>query len=200
MLAPDVLQATLDPVLEAHASVLGMVQLRCSAGWDAAATRGINVVQLAHVLHRACETHEVLSCVNGNGARVAQSDARALHLGTKTLSPAAVRAQRPEVLLGFSAHSVEELCRVAPSVDYATLSPIFAPVSKHDTRLQLGESAVRASCARNDLPIIALGGITPANALACLNAGAAGVAGIGRMLGARDPVSAISEFREALGL
>ena len=58
------------------------------------------------------------------------------------------------------------------------LAPVFAPLSKPAGMPPLGLDALRAITARARIPVIALGGVTEANAPLCVEAGAAGVAGI----------------------
>jgi len=62
--------------------------------------------------------------------------------------------------------------------DYVLLAPIFSPLSKDDGRPALGIEAIREFTRRSPTPVIALGGITNENVAACLEAGAAGIAGI----------------------
>lgn len=91
--------------------------------------------------------------------------------------------QRPPgaVPFGLSCHSGPDLARAAAyGASYALLSPVFAPTSKPlDQRPRLGLSGLGAHCRRATIPVLALGGVTPDSAAACIEAGAAGVAGIG---------------------
>ena len=87
---------------------------------------------------------------------------------------------RVQGLLGQSCHDLEELCRAAAVCDYATLSPIFAPRSKPaDRRPTLGLGGLSLACRQVRMPVLALGGLCPGRVAGCLQAGAAGVAGIG---------------------
>ncbi len=106
---------------------------------------------------------------------------------------------RPRVagLLGQSCHDLAQLQRAALCCDYATLSPIFPPLSKpQDARPALGVQRLAAAARAVRLPILALGGLTPAGVEACLRAGAWGAAGIGSF--ARpDQLSALAKALEA---
>lgn len=85
----------------------------------------------------------------------------------------------PGFLIGISCHSVDELkAAEREGADYAMLAPVFAPISKAPALPPLGLGALREACAAVAIPVYALGGITEANSAACVEAGAAGVAGI----------------------
>ena len=61
--------------------------------------------------------------------------------------------------------------------DFAVFGPVFTSVTKQVSPIGLGalQAALRSV---KHLPVYALGGITEANAPRCIDAGAAGVAGI----------------------
>jgi thiamine-phosphate pyrophosphorylase len=102
-------------------------------------------------------------------------------------------------LLGQSCHGLAELRQAAHRCAYATLSPIFAPLSKpNDPRPTLGVAALGRACTAVDLPVLALGGLDPEGAMACLAAGAWGVAGIGA-LGTPGRVAALAACIAARG-
>lgn len=93
-------------------------------------------------------------------------------------------------LLGASCHSLDELEAAREAgCDYATLSPVFSPSSKPDDRPPLGLSTLRRAASHAGLPVLALGGVTPERAAACVAAGAAGVA----VLGGLFPPDALPE-------
>lgn len=90
-------------------------------------------------------------------------------------------------LLGVSAHNLADVRRAADArADYVTLSPIFETSSKPGYGPALGAEALAAAAAFG-VPLIALGGVTAANAGACLHAGAAGIAVMGGLFGAERP-------------
>jgi len=82
-----------------------------------------------------------------------------------------------EPLIGVSCHSPAEATEAAAS---AATFAVFAPVfEKKDvpTALAAGLTALRQACEAK-IPVLALGGITLANAHSCLEAGASGIAAI----------------------
>lgn len=95
------------------------------------------------------------------------------------------------VVVGRSCHSRAELAAAAEEgCDYATLSPIFASTSKPGYGPALGVGVLRDA----PLPVYALGGVRPANARACLDSGAIGVAVMGYVMRAADPAAAVREL------
>lgn len=83
-------------------------------------------------------------------------------------------------------------------LSWVTLSPIFTPTSKpDDKRRPLGLDGLRARCSESTVPVIALGGVTPNNILACAEAGAAAAAVLGAVMAARDPRLVVQQLLRA---
>lgn len=116
-----------------------------------------------------------------------------LHLPADRLPPSEIRPLvGPDFLLAVSCHSAEEVQRAAAEgADFAVLGPIFFTPGKGPP-LGLGplERAARAP-----IPVLALGGITLENARRCLDAGAAGIAGIRIFQNAADIAEVVSGLR-----
>ena len=115
-----------------------------------------------------------------------------VHLPADGIPPATLRRLGPPgFIIGQSCHSPAEVVAAQFSVDFCVLGPVFPTPSKSGT--PLGLAALRTVTATSSIPILALGGITIANAASCLEAGAAGVAGI--RLFQRDVAAVVATLR-----
>jgi thiamine-phosphate pyrophosphorylase len=112
-------------------------------------------------------------------------DADGVHLRSEDISPAEVRrfwtqsgaGAGARVTVGVSCHTPSEVAdAAAQGADFAVFGPVFEKKAAPDTR-PVGLDALRQAC-REKIPVLALGGITTENAESCIQAGAAGIAGI----------------------
>lgn len=102
-----------------------------------------------------------------------------VHLRSEDVSPSDVRAvvRRNNFIIAVSCHTPAEVARAAAEgADFAVLAPVFEKKDAPATP-SAGLDSLRQACHHN-IPVLALGGITIENARLCVEAGAAGVAGI----------------------
>ncbi len=101
----------------------------------------------------------------------------ALHVGQEDLPPMAARRVIGNLPLGFSTHNESQL-RVAAAepVDYVALGPLFATGTKENPDPVVGLEELRRLSPLTVRPLVAIGGITRARALATIEAGADAVA------------------------
>jgi thiamine-phosphate pyrophosphorylase len=98
-----------------------------------------------------------------------------VHLGRD--DEGAERAVAAGLLLGTSAASVAEAEESErKGAAYIGAGPVWATPSKPDADPPIGLGGLAGICRAVSVPVIAIGGINPINAAACIQAGAAGVA------------------------
>ncbi|MDA1313234.1 MAG: thiamine phosphate synthase [Acidobacteria bacterium] len=117
-----------------------------------------------------------------------------VHVGQDDLPPAAIRnVVRDAMVVGFSTHNEEQL-RAANDepVDYLALGPIFGTASKDKPDPTVGLTELARLRRLTDKPLVAIGGITRANARQVLDAGADSVAVISDLVG-EDLATSLAE-------
>jgi thiamine-phosphate pyrophosphorylase len=122
-----------------------------------------------------------------------------LHLPEDGASVADARARvGAGVLISRAVHSIDAAVQAErDGADMVQLGTVFETTSKPG-RAPIGLDGVRAVCAAVRIPVIAIGGITAANAGGVIEAGAAGVAVIGAIFDADDPRVAAEQLRAAI--
>jgi thiamine-phosphate pyrophosphorylase len=127
------------------------------------------------------------------------ADFEGVHIGQEDLSPVgARRAVGAERIVGLSTHNATQIIdALTKPVDYLAIGPVFATVSKEKADATVGLAGVsEARRLRDDsgreIPLVAIGGITRANAEAVLKAGADSVAVIGDI--SHSPGESAREF------
>jgi thiamine-phosphate pyrophosphorylase len=99
--------------------------------------------------------------------------------------------------VGTSTNNLEQLREAdASAADYIAFGPVFATASKRNPDPVVGLDGIRAARAVTKKPLVAIGGITRANALSVMGAGADSVAVIADLV--NSPKRATEEFLRLL--
>lgn len=171
-----------------------IIQLRAKGASDRA------FFALAREAQAASRAAGVLFVVNDRPDVALMVGADGVHLGQEDLPP--VEARRllgPNVVIGWSTHSLEQIERAAEApVDYVAVGPVFPTATKRDADPVVGLGLLRAARALTARPLVAIGGIDASRAALAVAAGADGVAVISALLGAADLAAAASAFVAAL--
>ncbi|MCG8557424.1 MAG: thiamine phosphate synthase [Proteobacteria bacterium] len=127
-------------------------------------------------------------------AKLAQADG--VQLPETGLSPRTARhILGDRALIGRSCHDRKGLEHAAhEGADFATLSPLFTSPGKGTP---LGERQFARMAADRALPLVALGGVSAANAGLARAAGASGVAVLRAVYAAADPAIAVQQLLES---
>ncbi len=131
-------------------------------------------------------------------ARLAEADG--VHLGQEDVPWEAARAiLGHSALIGVSTHSDAEIDAAQGGADYIGFGPVVATASKPGSPLPPphGIEGLRRAVQRSKVPVVAIGGISAANASEVARAGARCAAAIAELCGAADPEAAAREMARA---
>jgi len=126
--------------------------------------------------------------------------AEGVHLRSDDISPQEVKevwdqcGGSKRVQIGVSCHSTSAVKQAESNgANFVVFAPVF---EKKDVPASqpAGLSRLREAC-KNSIPVLALGGVTMENAKECLDAGAAGIAGI-RLFQQNDVAKVVSRIRQ----
>lgn len=180
----------LGKIAEAARAGVDYIQLRekdlPARDLESLAKEAVNVLAQLRTENRKLATALLINS-RSDVALAVQADG--VHLRTDDISPQEARAiwentcgrgraaranSRGAPLIAVSCHSFAE---VAQAAEHGAHLAVFAPVFEKKDATPAGLETLRQVCDAK-IPVLALGGITLANAHSCLEAGAAGIAGI----------------------
>jgi thiamine-phosphate pyrophosphorylase len=134
--------------------------------------------------------HGLTFVVNDDVEAALRLDAHGVHLGRD--DEGAERALDEGLILGLSASDVgEAIAAERTGAAYIGAGPVWQTPSKAHAAAPIGLDGLAALCAAVRVPVVAIGGIDASNAVACISAGAAGVAVIRAATDARSLREAI---------
>jgi thiamine-phosphate pyrophosphorylase len=143
-----------------------------------------------------CRAAGVPFCVNDRLDVALAVGADVIHLGQDDLPLAdALRvrlaAGRPDLVIGFSTHNAAQAASAASAgADYIGFGPVFATSSKLNPDPVVGLEQLAQVCRRISVPVVAIGGVRPEQAVLLAQAGASAAAVISAVNDAPDPTAA----------
>ena len=184
-------QQLLEKIKEAAAAGVHYIQLRekdlSARDLENLARAAIQTIKTAQ-LETGSPQLKTKLLINSRTDIAIAAGADGVHLRSNDISPEEVRTilsrnSNPEtrnLLIAVSCHTLEDVRQASQqNADFAVLAPIFGKEVSDgkESQIPLGLDALKTACA-GKIPVLALGGVTAEYARACLNAGAAGIAGI----------------------
>lgn len=162
-------------------------------------TPAAQLLTLAESIATASRDSGGLLLVNDRADVALAAAVDGVHAGQRSIPLAALRTLAPQWLIGASVHSVQEAVAAtgAAGADFLLVGTVWSSAS-HPGREGAGPELVRQVAAAVDVPVIAIGGLTPERAMTACSAGAAGVAVISGVWRDDDPARAAGRYLEAM--
>lgn len=152
-----------------------------------------------------CARYGALLLLNDHPEWVAAAGAGGVHLGKSDMPPERARTLLGEgAVIGCTANTLEDIVALsAQPIDYIGLGPFRYTTTKKNLSPLLGEAGYRrilSAMRRRGLciPVVAIGGIAPADAEAVMRAGVNGLAVSGSIARSADPGATTRAFVEAV--
>lgn len=179
-------QETADAILRAGPTAL---QLRWKNGSDR------ERFKLGVALRKRCNEASIPFVMNDRFDLALLTKADGLHLGQDDL-PLEEARRFFDGPIGVSTHNMNQAV-AATGADLIGFGPVFDTSSKANPDATVGLRGLEAICARADVPVVAIGGITADRAKDAFRAGAAMVAAISAVCSHPDPFAAAGAFVSA---
>lgn len=160
-----------------------------------------DLLSLASALRESTRRHGARLFVNDRADVALAVGADGVQRTGLSLPVWALRSISPTgFMIGASVHSVGDAREAEPEgADFLIFGPVYDTPSKRAYGAPQGLAALERVASAVRVPVLAVGGITPARVPEVMRAGAGGVAAIGAILGAERPVDAVKAFLDALG-
>jgi thiamine-phosphate pyrophosphorylase len=127
--------------------------------------------------------------LHGEAALAELAGIDGVHLSSGSDAKAARAVLGRDKLIGLSIHTVTEAAAIDPSlVDYALAGPAFETPSKPGYGPEIGRKGLAEMARAARVPLLAIGGINTARVGEVIAAGCTGVAVMGSVMRAADPV------------
>jgi thiamine-phosphate pyrophosphorylase len=122
------------------------------------------------------------------------------HIGQTDLPPKAARNILGEqAIIGLSIDDPDQTKDADPAIlDYVAHGPFASTDSKVDAGAPVGKDSIGRVRAKTPLPLVAIGGLSHANAADAIEAGADGVAVISAIVGAVDPKASAEKLKRVV--
>ncbi len=156
--------------------------------------------ELAVQLRLLTREHNALLLINDRVDIAMAVGADGVHIGAGSLPVAEVRRLLgPELLVGYSAHAVDEAQRAEiDGADFVTFGPVYSTPSKLKHGQPVGVALLASAVSALGIPVFALGGVKKMSIPEVMVTGCHGVAMISEVVTAADPKAAVTFLLEKI--
>ncbi len=141
----------------------------------------------------------VLLIINDHVDIALAVEADGVHLGQEDLPVEVAKNLAPELLIGASTHSLEDVLQAQKDgADYVNIGPIFPTRTKEGVERVVGPEAIATISPHVEVPFTVMGGINEANIDQVLAQGARRVAMVTAITRAADIAAKVRSLREKI--
>jgi len=156
-------------------------------------------VELARALKALLAPLGVTLVVNDRVDVALAAGADGVHVGQSDMDCRDARhLLGPDAIIGLSVENAEQAAAAPPEADYLGVSPVDSTPTKTDTNSEWGLAGLASLRRATPRPLVAIGGIDPANAASVIESGAEGIAVVSAICAAPDPEQAARTLRREI--
>lgn len=157
------------------------------------------LIHLAQPIAELCRNYTAKLFINTNTHVARNISADGVHLPASAEPVDSVNPRTGgDFYVGCSVHAIDAAQkRESEGADFLTYSPIYPTTSKPGYGPAVGVESLAKVVARVQLPVFALGGITPVRTTECLAAGAFGVAVMSGVMSSKNAGEQAKRYLEA---
>jgi thiamine-phosphate pyrophosphorylase len=182
-----------------------IVNAACSSGLKAVQIRekdmpAKDLLKLAQSIRLITVKYKASLIINDRLDIALLSKANAIHVPQNGIPLNLIQKFALRMLAGKSVHSISDAIKAQKEgYDYLLFGPVFKTPAKIKYGRPQGLGNLKKICKAVNIPVFAVGGITPNRARICLQSGAYGVAVIRAIMKSSDIRKTINEFKIGLG-
>lgn len=133
-------------------------------------------LKYAHIVREITAKYNILFIMNDSIEMALNSRADGVHIGVNDGSPAVIRQENKNMIIGYSCNNTTDVETANKYADYAGIGPFTDTFTKKDHRRILGTSGIYEINKALNIPAVAIGGINMDNAKEVLKADTSGLA------------------------
>jgi len=157
------------------------------------------LLQIAKELSAKLNKYKTKLLINERLDVAILSNSSGVHSPAAGISNPDIRKYSNLLVSGRSVHSKAEAVKAEKDgFDYILFGPVFRTPAKIKYGKPQGLDRLKKVCSSVNIPVFAVGGITPKRAKKCINCGAYGIAGVREFMTAIDPKKTVNDYMKEI--